>query len=50
MLQMLMVLIVLGRCLCLQDRRRKQEIEERLEAVNKEISSIRLQLKRMGYK
>ncbi|GAB4815486.1 hypothetical protein N2152v2_002532 [Parachlorella kessleri] len=34
----------------LQDRRRKQEIEERLEAVNKEISSIRLQLKRMGYK
>lgn len=33
-----------------QDRRRKGELEQRLEVVNREVSAIRLQLKKMGYK
>ncbi len=35
---------------CMQDRKRKVEVEQRLEAVQKEISNIRLTLKKLGYK
>ena len=34
----------------LQERRRRAEVEGRLEEINKECSSIRLQLRRLGVK
>jgi septal ring factor EnvC (AmiA/AmiB activator) len=33
-----------------QERRRRAEVEGRLEEINKECSSIRLQLRRLGVK
>lgn len=39
-----------GRRWWLQERRRRAEVERRLEAIGRECSNVRLQLRRLGVK